>query len=162
MWGIGLLFGILTLRTEYIGAPKDLFSRIAPVDFLCFALLGVLLFRHRMKAPPWPSLVYVAAIAISLVPGLLVTPGDPSHVWVSAAGLLMAFGYYLVGLSVGVPADPVPARRLVYRRPGAGGHRRSRCLAHRQWFPDPMEGRVRGTFKTNGQLGRTASAPRAS
>src|SRR6185503_6627768 len=154
-WGIGLLLGVLTVKTEYVGTPTDLFSRVAPVDFLCLAMLALLFILHRMKAPPKQAFLYGAAILVSLIPGLLVTPGEPRHVWVGASALFMAFGYFLIGLNVG--ASPVLLRALL------GGL----CigvlgqavivfhdvLAHGQWFPDPMEGRVRGTFKTNGQLG---------
>src|SRR5688572_26399224 len=69
-WGIGLLIGVLTIRTEYVGAPRDLFSRVAPVDFLCLALLAILFFYHSMKTPLVRALVFAAAIVFSLIPGL--------------------------------------------------------------------------------------------
>jgi hypothetical protein len=156
-FGIGLLLGVLTVKTEYIGAPMDLSSRIAPVDLLCIVLLVVLFCVHGMKMPLLRSLVYVAAIIISMVPGLLVTPGERSFVWTGAAALLMAFGYYLVGLNIGT--SPALLRCMLSGLClGVFGEGiivlHDSVVAHgSQWFPDPMEGRVRGTFKTNGQLG---------
>ena len=70
-WGIGLLLGVLTVSTGYVGTPTDFISRVAPVDFLCLALLAVFFVRHRMKPPPPQALLYAAAILISMIPGLL-------------------------------------------------------------------------------------------
>lgn len=155
-WGIGLLVGVLTVSTGYVGTPTDFFSRIAPVDVLCLALMGVLFLQHRMKVPPAHALIYAAAIVISLVPALLVTPGDQKYVWVAASALLMTFGFFIVGLSIG--ASPVLLRALmgglcigVLGQAIVVGH--DLLLASSKWFPDPMEGRVRGTFKAAGQLG---------
>jgi hypothetical protein len=154
-WGIGALMGILTLTTEYVGAPRDIFSRVAPVDVVCLALMAMLFFRHRMKVPPMRSMVYAAAIVISLVPALLFTGGDQIAIWTSASALLMAFAYYLVGLNIA--ASPVLMRCMLWGL-CLGVAAETVVVLHdtifssSQWFPDPMEGRVRGTFKTNGQL----------
>lgn len=154
-WGIGALMGVLTLQTEYVGAPRDIFSRVAPVDLFCLALLGMLFFRHRMKVPPMRSMVYAASIVIALVPALLITGGDDQvAIWTSASALLMAFGYYLVGINIA--ASPVLMRCMLWGL-CLGVAAETVVVLHdtifsRQWFPDPMEGRVRGTFKTNGQL----------
>lgn len=157
-FAIGLTIGVLTITRDYIGSPRDLFSRVAPVDFLCIAMLALLFFIHRMKTPPVRSLLYASAIVLSLVPGLLVTGGERVHVWVSAAALLMAFGYYLLGLNLG--ASPVLIRWMlsglcigVFFQGVIVLHDSIVRNSHAQWFPDPMEGRARGTFKTNGQLG---------
>jgi len=154
-WGIGLLLGVLTLTTEYVGTPTDLFARVAPVDFICIALLGVLFFRHKMKPPPVAAIAFVGAIFLSMVPGLLFTPGEERNVWTSAAALLMAFGFYMAGLNIGSSRELV--RGLVAGL-CVGVAFQSVIVVHdlllpNQWFPDPMEGRVRGTFKANGQLG---------
>ncbi len=154
-WLIGLLLGVLTVKTEYVGTPTDFFSRVAPVDFPCLALLIVLFFHHRMKLPPLQAFVYVAAIVISLIPGLLITSGEERPVWTGASALFMAFGYYLIGLNVG------SSRYLLRGLLGGlcvGVFLESIIVIHdvivpNQWFPDPMDGRVRGTFKANGQLG---------
>ena len=153
-WGIGLLLGVLTVRTEYFGTPTDFVSRVAPADILCLALLAVLFLRHRMKPPPPQALLYVAAIVISMIPGLLVTSGEQSYVWVGASALLMAFCYYVVGLTFG--ASRVLLRCLlgglcigVLGQAIVVAHD---LMAPNQWFPDPMDGRVRGTFKAAGQL----------
>src|SRR5688572_17822356 len=157
-FAIGLTLGVLTVTRDYIGSPRDLFSRVAPVDFLCIAFMALLFIHHRMKTPPVRSLLYASAIVLSLVPGLLVTGGERVHVWVSAAALLMAFGYYLIGLNIG--ASPVLIR-CVLAGVGVGVMFQGVIVLHdsiapnaaSQWFPDPMAGRARGTFKTNGQLG---------
>jgi len=154
-FGVGLLLPLVTLRTQYIGTPTDILSRVAPVDLLCAAFLGVLFLRHRMKAPPWAALLYAAAVGLALIPALIVTPGPERDVWAQFSAILMAFGFYLAGLNVG--ASPTLLRWLL-----AG-----LCIAvlaeaivvyhdyfsSTRWFPDPMEHRVRGTFKGNGQLG---------
>jgi hypothetical protein len=156
-WAIGALLGVLTVTTDYVATPRDLFSRVAPVDFLCLAFLGMLFFHHRMKVPPLRSAVYAASIVISLIPGLLVTGGDVSHVWTGASALFMAFGYYLIGLNVA--GSPALMRSLLGGL-CVGVALQSIIVAHdtvvsqaAQWFRDPMDGRVRGSFKTNGQLG---------
>jgi hypothetical protein len=154
-FGVGLLLAVLTLSTQYIGTPTDIISRVAPVDFLCVAFLAVLVIRHRMRTPPWTGLLYLAAVGLALVPALLISPGPEMEVWVQASAILMAFGFYLLGLTFGdspallrwmlaglciaVLAEAV----VVYHD----------SLSPKLWFPDPMEHRVRGTFKTNGQLG---------
>ncbi len=152
---IGLLLPVLTLRTAYIGTPVDLLSRIVPVDLVCAALLGALFLRHRMKAPPPAALLYLAAMVLALIPGLAVTPGPESQVWVQFLALLMAFGFYLAGLNLaaspgllrwllaGMAVSAIAEAVVVFHD----------ALAPLQWFPDPMEGRVRGTFRANGQLG---------
>lgn len=154
-FGIGLLLAVLTLSTQYVGTPTDVLSRVAPVDFLCMAFLPLLFIRHRMRMPPVTGLLYVAAIGLALVPALVVSPGPEVEVWRQGAAILMAFGFYLVGLTLGEsPAllrwllagvcIAVLAEALVVYHD---------TFASRLWFPDPMEHRVRGTFKTNGQLG---------
>ena len=157
-FAIGLTIGVLTVTRDYIGSPRDLFSRVAPVDFICIAMLVLLFLNHRMKAMPVRSLLYAGAIVLSLIPGLLVTGGERIHVWVSAAALLMAFGYYLLGLNLG--ASPALIRCMltglcigVFFQGLIVLHDTMASNSAAQWFPDPMAGRARGTFKTNGQLG---------
>ncbi|MBI4566661.1 MAG: hypothetical protein HY716_18440 [Planctomycetes bacterium] len=152
---IGLLLVVLTLTTQYIGTPIDLLSRIVPVDLVCVAFLAVLLLRHRMAAPSWPGILYAAAVVLALIPAFTVTPGPASEVWLQFAGVLMAFGFYLAGLNLG--ACPTLLRWLLAGT-CAAVLMETVVVVHdsfsaSMWFPDPMEGRVRGTFKTNGQLG---------
>jgi len=154
-FGVGLLLAVLTVQTEYVGTPTDFVSRVAPVDFLCVALLALLFFRHSLKLPPRPAFLYLAAILVSLIPGLLFTSGPERDVWVGASALLMALGYYVLGINLGA------SRTLIHWLLAGlcvGVFGQAIIVVHdvvspTQWFPDPMEGRVRGTFKANGQLG---------
>ena len=153
--GTGFLLAVLTLRTQYIGTPADLFSRIAPVDMLCVLFTATLFVRHRMRPLPVAGILYVAAVLLALLPAYLVTPGSTYNVWAQCAGILMAFGFYVIGLNVG--DSPTLLRWLlaglcvaVLAEAVVVFHD---SLASSLWFPDPMPGRVRGTFKTNGQLG---------
>ena len=156
--GVGFLLAVLTLQTQYIGTPTDLLSRIAPVDMLCVVFISTLFVRHRMRPVPAPALLYAAAVVLALIPAVLITPGFNPKVWAQFAGILMAFAFYVIGLNVG--DSPALLRWLL-----AG-----LCVAvigeavivyhdtfsSSLWFPDPMANRVRGTFKTNGQLGAYA------
>lgn len=153
--GLGLLLGITTLRTAYVGTSTDFASRVVPVDLVCLALLGMLFMRHRMAPVPPSGMLYATAIVASLIPGLLITPGPAREVWVGAAALFMAFGFYLAGLNV-AQSPALLYRLLAGLCIGVGIE--TVIVVHdavspAQWFPDPMPGRVRGTFKANGQLG---------
>ncbi len=154
-FGTGLLLAVLTLQTQYVGTPTDLISRVAPVDLLCVLFLATLFLRHHMRPLPAPAIVYASAVVLALIPAVFITPGFDSKVWAQFAGILMAFGFYVIGLNAG---DSPPLLRwllagmcvavaleavVVYRD----------SLLSPLWFPDPMAKRVRGTFKTNGQLG---------
>lgn len=152
---IGTLLALLTMKTGYTGTSLELYHRVAPVDLICVALLGVLFLRHRMKALPLPSCLYVSAVVLSLIPGIASTGLPDSHLWVSFAALLMAFGFYVVGLNVGASPDLL---KWLLAGLCVGVFAESIVVLHdavasTQWFPDPMDGRVRGTFKANGQLG---------
>jgi hypothetical protein len=152
---LGLLLPVLTLRTAYVGTPRDLLSRIVPVDLLCLAFLAVLVTRHALRPVPLPGVVYLFGIVLSAVPGLLVTAGPEVDVWWPLSAALMAFGFYVLGLNLG--ASPGLLRALL-----AGSALAVLAetvvvyhdfLSPAPWFPDPMRGRARGTFKANGQLG---------
>lgn len=156
VFGLGFLLPLLTLKTGYYGTPVDLASRVALVDLVCLITLGVLCLRGSPASIPVPGWVYAFAVVLSLYPALVISPGRESYAWVSFTALLMAFLFYTIGLSIG--RSPVMTAALLkgvcavtlleavvvfhdYFLPGS------------QWFPDPMEGRARGTFKANGQLG---------
>ena len=154
-FGAGFLLAVLTLRAQYIGTPSDLFSRVAPIDMLCMLFLATLVMRHRMRPLPGAALLYGFAAVLALVPALVITPGSTHNVLPQFAGIVMAFGFFVIGLNVG--DSPSLVRWLlaglclaVLAEAVVVYHD---SLASSMWFPDPMEGRVRGTFKTNGQLG---------
>ncbi len=154
-FGTGFLLAVLTMRAQYIGTPSDLFSRVAPIDMLSLLFLATLFVRHRMRPVPAPALLYVPAVLLSLIPAFFVTPGPTHNILPQCAGILMAFGFYVIGLNVG---DSPPLIRwligglcvAVFAEAIVVYHD---TLASSLWFPDPMQNRVRGTFKTNGQLG---------
>jgi hypothetical protein len=154
-FAIGFLLPLLTLKTGYDGTPADLAARVAIVDVVCVLFLALLFSRHRMEPLTRSGWAYLAAAGISLVPALLVWPGPEGDVWTSFFALLMAFAFYILGLNLGtspalvgallagtavvVAAEAVVVYHDAFFAP--------------QWFPDPMAGRSRGTFKANGQLG---------
>lgn len=152
---IGLALPILTLKTGYAGTPVDLGSRVALVDVLCAATLLLFFLRGRLAPVPWPGVIYVAALGLSLVPGLVLNPGNESDVWTAFAALLMAFAFYVLGLTFA--GSPALLRAFLAGSVAAVAAEAIVCYHDyfwpSQWFPDPMPGRARGTFKANGQLG---------
>lgn len=152
---IGLTLPVLTLQTGYYGTPVDLASRVAVVDVLCAATLLLFLVRGRLAPVPWPGIVYVASVAFALAPGLLRGSGAERDVWTAFVALLMAFAFYVLGLTCGTAPRLLRAFLAGTALAVAG---EAVICAHdyfspAQWFPDPMPGRARGTFKANGQLG---------
>lgn len=154
-FGIGFFLAVLTLQRQYIGTPTDLVSRVAPVDVLCVLFLGTLFVRHRMTPLPGAAILYASAVVLALIPAVFITPGFNPKVWAQFAGILMAFGFYVIGLNVG--DSPGVLRWLLAGLAvavlGEAVVVYHDSLSSSLWFPDPMEHRVRGTFKTNGQLG---------
>lgn len=153
--GIGMLLAITTLTRDYVGTPIGFSSRVVPVDLVCALLLAILFVRHRTARLPNSSILYVAALCFSLIPALLITPGPNHPVMTGFAAVLMAFAFYVAGLNIG--GSPALLRWLLAGL-CVGVLAEAVVVAHDlvspgQWFPDPMEGRVRGTFKANGQLG---------
>lgn len=153
---VGLLLPLLTLQTRYVGTPVDWTSRVVPVDLLCAAFLAVFALRHPMRPLPWPAALYLGAIVLSLFPGLLVTPGPERDVWAQFLGLGMGFAFYILGLNLG-PAPAAVGALLAGTAVAVAGEAvvvyHDVLVPSAPWFPDPMPGRARGTFKANGQLG---------
>ena len=154
-FALGFLLPILTLKTGYYGTPTDLASRVALVDLLCVIAMGMLLLRGRPAPVPIPGVLYLFALVVSLFPSLVIFPGREAYAWTAFAALFMAFLFYVLGLSIG--ESPAVTSALL----------KGVCVVTAleavvvfhdyffasQWFPDPMAGRARGTFKANGQLG---------
>lgn len=152
---VGLTLPVLTLRTGYYGTPVDLASRVAVVDVLCAATLLLFFLRGRLHPIPWPGIVYAAGLGLALLPGLALHPGKDSDVWTAFVALLMAFAFYVLGLTFG--DQPRLLRAFLAGSAVAVFGEAVICIHDyfmpSQWFPDPMPGRARGTFKANGQLG---------
>ncbi|HYE99782.1 MAG TPA: hypothetical protein VEJ18_12770 [Planctomycetota bacterium] len=152
---VGLALPVLTLQTGYYGTPVDWSSRVAAVDVLCAATLLLFFLRGRLAPVPWPGVIYVAAVGVSLVPGLVLNPGNESDVWTAFVALLMAFGFYVLGLTYATS----PGLMRAFLAGSAAAVLAESVICYHdyfwpsQWFPDPMPGRARGTFKANGQLG---------
>jgi len=153
--GIGLALPLLTLKTSYYGTPTDLASRVAPVDLICILMFATLVLRGAPAAVPRPAIVYFVGIVLSIFPALVISGGSEIQAWTSWAAILMGFIFYVMGLNIG-------ESRAVMTSLLAGvccvTLLESVIVFHdyffsSQWFPDPMEGRARGTFKANGQLG---------
>lgn len=153
-FGVGLLLPLLTLQTAYIGTPKSLAERVVPVDLLCLLLLGTLLVFHRLRVPPPAALLFAGATVLSFVVGFVRNQAPDVDSWVSTAAILMAFGFYLLGLNIG--SSPALVRCLLFGLTIAVLAEAvvvyHDYLLRPQWFPDPMEGRARGTFRASGQL----------
>lgn len=154
-FAVGFLLPLLTLKTGYYGTPIDLASRIALVDVACLLLVALIVVRSTPAPVPIAGAVYFFALVVSLVPALVFYDQRESYAWVTFAAILMAFLFYILGLSVGKSPEVSSALLagvavvtlleavVVYHD----------YFFASQWFPDPMEGRARGTFKANGQLG---------
>jgi hypothetical protein len=152
---VGVALPLLTLKTSYYGTPTDLSARVAPVDLLCLFTLSLLLVRGSPAVVPWPANLYFFALVVSLFPALVISAGEESFAWTSFAALLMAFLFYILGLNIaesravltallaGVSVVTLAESVIVFHD----------YFFSSQWFPDPMDGRARGTFKANGQLG---------
>jgi hypothetical protein len=154
-FSLGFLLPILTLKTGYYGTPTDLASRVAVVDFVCVLALAALCLRGMPASVPIPGGIYFFAVVVSLFPALVIFPGREMNSWVAFAALLMAFLFYVLGLSIG--ESPAVTAALL-KGVCAVTLLESVVVFHdyffsSQWFPDPMAGRARGTFKANGQLG---------
>jgi hypothetical protein len=152
---LGFTLPLLTLRTGYYGTPTDLSSRIVPADLVCIAAFAFLALRGAPARIPAPGVLYLAALAVSLVPALLIWPGPEDFVWTTLAGISMGFSFYVLGLSIGGSREVTTALLWGVALVTIGEFF---IVVHdyfspSQWFPDPMEGRARGTFKANGQLG---------
>jgi O-antigen ligase len=152
---IGLTLPLLTLKTSYYGTPTDLSSRVAVADLVCIVTLALLILRGSPAPLPWSAGVYVFGLVVSLFPALVISKGPEAYAWTSASAIAMAFLFYVLGLSIG-ESRRVTAALLA----GACAVTLAESVIvfhdyffSSQWFPDPMEGRARGTFKANGQLG---------
>lgn len=154
-FGVGFLLPLLTLKTGYYGTPVDLASRVALVDVACLLLLGVIIVRSSPAPVPIAGGAYCFALGVSLIPALVFYDQRESYAWVSFAALLMAFLFYVLGLSIGrspeVTASLLAGVAVVTLLEAVVVYHD--YFSASQWFPDPMEGRARGTFKANGQLG---------
>ena len=152
---VGFLLPLLTLKTGYYGTPMDLASRVALVDLACVLLFALVVVRGSPASVPIPGAVYFCAIVLSLIPGLVFYPAQESLAWTSFAALVMAFLFYVLGLWVGRSPETTSA---LLAGVAVVTLLEAVVVFHdyflpSQWFPDPMEGRARGTFKANGQLG---------
>ncbi|HLY08236.1 MAG TPA: hypothetical protein VKW04_02915 [Planctomycetota bacterium] len=152
---LGFTLPLLTLQTGYYGTPKDLASRVAVADFVCLLMFALLLLRGSPARVPIPGGLYGVSLLLSLVPALLIWPGPEDFVWTTVAGIGMAFAFYLLGLSIGESREVTTALLggLALVTVAEFAIVLHDVVATAQWFPDPMEGRARGTFKANGQLG---------
>ena len=154
-FSLGFLLPILTLKTGYYGTPTDLASRVALVDFICVLAMAALCLRGSPATVPIPGGVYFFALVVSLFPSLVVFPGRETYAWTAFAALFMAFLFYVMGLSIGESPGVTSA---LLKGLCAVTVFEAVIVFHdyffsSQWFPDPMAGRARGTFKANGQLG---------
>ena len=152
---VGFLLPILTLKTGYYGTPTDLASRVAIVDLICMIALGALCLRGSPARVPVPGWLYFCALVLALFPSLVVFPGSERYAWTAFAALVMAFLFYVLGLNIGESPAVIAA---LLKGLCAVTMLEAVVVFHdyffsSQWFPDPMAGRARGTFKANGQLG---------
>jgi len=154
-FALGFTLPLLTLKTGYYGTPTDLSARVALSDVVCLLSFGLLCARGSPPAVPLPGGLYFFALIVSLFPALVLWPGPEDFVWTTLAGILMGFAFYLLGLSIGESRAVTTAllAGLAWVTVGEFVIVLHDYFSPAQWFPDPMEGRARGTFKANGQLG---------
>jgi hypothetical protein len=77
---LGFTLPLLTLKTGYYGTPTDLGSRVAIADAVCILALGLLFLRGAPVRLPAAAVLYLAALAVSLIPALLLWPGPEDFV----------------------------------------------------------------------------------
>jgi hypothetical protein len=154
-FALGFTLPLLTLKTGYYGTPTDFSARVAISDVLCLLSFALLCARGSPSAVPLPGGLYFFALIVSLFPALVLWPGPELFVWTTLAGVLMGFVFYLLGLSIGESRAVTTAllAGLAWVTLGEFVIVLHDYFSPAQWFPDPMEGRARGTFKANGQLG---------
>jgi hypothetical protein len=94
--------GLRTLLAAAIGLLVGLApSWGVPADVVCAGFLAIALFRGGLKRLPDTAIVYVAAIFLSLIPALMISPRPPQDVGLALAALLVPFAFYLAGLHLG-------------------------------------------------------------
>jgi hypothetical protein len=67
----------------------------------CALFLGLALIGGSLRRLPDRAFVFLAAIVLSLIPALMVTPGPRAAVGSGFAALLVAFGFFVAGLAIG-------------------------------------------------------------
>jgi hypothetical protein len=154
-FSVGFLLPLLTLKTGYYGTPTDIASRVALVDLACLLLLAVIVIRSSPAPVPVAAGVYFFGLVVSLIPALVFYDQREAYAWISFSAIVMAFLFYVLGLNVGrsphVAASLLAGVAIVTLLEAVVVYHD--YFFSSQWFPDPMEGRARGTFKANGQLG---------
>lgn len=156
LFGIGCSLPFIALSD--IAAPEDLgvFARMAFVDYLAILALAMILLEGRGKSP-LPAILYCVSLILGLLFGFLRSHHEGTSMdeaFVSFGALMMAFGYYVVGL---VSAQRRDLARALFAGIVVGVYCESVVVIHdylatSQWFQDTLEGRVRGTFRASGQL----------
>lgn len=157
---IGALIPFISWRTELGGAAATFSERVAIVDVV--ALILIFLFILKGIKFTLSAVLYVASLLISLFIANVsaVDNSEWSQIIVSAVALFVAFGYWIVGYNIGLSRT---LTRYLLSGLFFSFLIEFIIVAHDfispvQLFPDQMLGRVRGSFRANGQLGAYAYA----
>jgi hypothetical protein len=157
---VGVVLPLISLQRSQ-GFPNSILERIALPDVLVTSAVLALILRYGGRAAG-SALLYAAAVAIAGVIGLFYLseagiwlPDGRVGVLAESLALFVAFGYWLFGSQV-ARSDRLVRMLLLGLAVGVlweGVIVAHDYLAASDWFPSPNSNRVRGTFRTTGQLG---------
>ena len=151
---VGLTMPFISFAQERGHGGAGVSERAAVCDVLLLLALGVTLLRGRLRLPG-ATVCYTFALVIALLVALgHVRSQEVMEPVTEFIALTMALLYLVVGYRV---ADRPELVRGLVTGVAMGVCLESVIVIHDyflpQWFPDPLEGRVRGTFRASGQLG---------
>lgn len=151
---IGLTIPLVSLATVQANDDIAMSDRIVGADLLAIACLTLFVLLKKIVLTK-ESMLYAVALTVAFGIGIFNSArGSYIRSLVGYAALLMAFAYFTIGVSASKDR-----RRLTPLLAGiiCGVIGESVIVFHdyflsSQWFPDRLDGRVRGTFRASGQL----------
>jgi hypothetical protein len=149
---VGISLPLVSLKEEK-GLSGGTVERVILADIMVLASLGFSSLMGRLRLST-PSVLYFFALSFSLVFACLRAGGEVTSPLIDFSALVMAFLYLVFAYTV---CDSRRGLQVLMLGLFLGVCWQGIIVLHdyffpSQWFPDPMSGRVRGTFRANGQL----------